>query len=186
MRALCIAMLLLWAGAAPAAVNSRDVRETYSISGGSAVELRRQMNTLGPPGPGGRFAGYTTWNIEWLFEYRRDGTGCAIAGVAVDLKTVIVLPEWRNEAAAPADLRARWRQFMKALTDHEYGHRDHGMAAAREIDRGIAALPAHPNCDALGAAANALGARILRQYNQRDLDYGRSTGHGRLQGATWP
>ncbi len=186
MRTLCACLLTLWAAAAAAAVNSRDVRETYAISGSSAAELRRQMDTLGPPAPGGRFAGHTTWNIEWRYEYRRVGNGCAIATVAVDLKTRIVLPAWRTESAAPAELRARWRQFMKALTDHEYGHRDHGMAAARDIDRGIAALPAHPTCEALGAAANALGTKILRQYNQRDLEYDHTTGHGRLQGAAWP
>jgi len=34
--------------------------------------------------------------------------------------------------------------------------------------------------------ANALGMSILRNYNQRDLDYDRDTEHGATQGARFP
>lgn len=106
--------------------------------------------------------------------------------MTVNLKTVIKLPQWRNESDAPAGLRSRWTQYMKALTEHENGYRDHGAAAAREIDQRIAALPAQANCGAMGSSANGLGHDVLRKYNQRDFDYDSSTRHGRTQGATWP
>ncbi len=80
----------------------------------------------------------------------------------------------------------RWREYLAPLTEHENGHRKHGLDAAREIDRGIGALPAQANCNALGNAANAFGNEILRKYNERDIDYDRTTDHGRTQGARFP
>ena len=186
MRALFACAALVIASNAVAAVDANHAIESYPIAGNNAAELRAQMNALGPPGPSGRFDGYTNWNIQWRFNYRRDGGACAIAGVTVDLKTVTKLPEWRNEAAAPADLRGRWQRYLTALTGHENGHKENGLSAAQEIERGITALPPQSNCTAMGDAANAFGQGILRKYNQRDLDYDRTTGHGRAQGVAWP
>jgi predicted secreted Zn-dependent protease len=144
------------------------------------------MSALGPAGTGGRYDGYTAWQIQWRYDYRASGNACAIAAATVSVRTSIKLPEWRNESTAPAELRAHWRRYLQALTEHENGHRDNGLAAAREIDRGLVALPAQANCNAMGAAANAFGQGILRKYNQRDLDYDSATRHGRTQGANWP
>ena len=79
-----------------------------------------------------------------------------MAAVTTAIKVTMTLPEWSDESAA------------------------------REIDRGIAALPPQPSCGALGGAANALGDQVIRKYNERDRDYDRSTDHGRNQGAHLP
>lgn len=183
-----VAPLLAALAAAPAgaAVNADNTVVTYPIAGASAADLRAQMNALGPAEGGKRFDGHTKWNVRWRYDYRSAAGSCAIARVTVDVSTTVRLPEWRDEAAAPADLRARWQRYLAALTAHENGHRDHGLAAAREVDATLAVLPPQPTCDALGAAANARGQDILRRYNERDLEYDRSSDHGRRQGATWP
>ena len=80
----------------------------------------------------------------------------------------------------------QWARYIAALELHEQGHRRHGVDAANEVDRAIAAMPPAGSCDALGKNANALGMSILRKYNQLDLDYDRDTGHGATQGARFP
>jgi predicted secreted Zn-dependent protease len=170
-----------------AEVITGDTVERYSIRGASDADLRREMNAKGPLGAGGRrFDGHTRWNINWRYTYREDGGTCRINSVTTDLKVVMTMPEWSDERAAPVRLQARWREYVAALTVHENGHRANGIDAAREIDRGISALPAQANCNAMSNAANVLGSQIIRKYNEHDLDYDRSTDHGRTQGARFP
>lgn len=172
---------------AGAEVVAGDTVERYSISGANEADLRREMNAKGPPGNSARrFDAYTRWNIRWRYTYRESGGLCRIDTVTTEVSVKMTLPEWRDEHAAPARLRKRWREYLAPLTEHENGHRKHGLDAAREIDRGIGALPAQANCNALGNAANALGNEILRKYNEQDTDYDRSTDHGRTQGARFP
>ena len=189
-RAARLVVCLVFASAGPQAraeVVSNDTIERYPIRGASAAGLRIEMSAKGPLGAGGRrFDGYTRWNINWHYQYRQDGAACRIGTVTTDVKVTTILPEWSDERAAPEPLRKRWREYIAALTEHENGHRLHGMDAAREIDRGIAALPAQSSCSALGKAANDLGNQVIRQYNERDLDYDRTTGHGLAQGTRFP
>lgn len=170
-----------------AEVTVSDSVDRYSIRGAHEADLRREMSAKGPKGGDSRrFDAYTRWNITWRYSYRQDGGQCSIDAVTTGIKVTMTLPEWGDESAAQDRLRKRWPEYIAALTGHENGHRKNGLDAAREIDRGIAALPSQPNCGALGAAANALGNQIIRKYNERDLDYDRSTDHGRNQGARFP
>jgi predicted secreted Zn-dependent protease len=172
---------------AQAAVDVNDQVERYAIEGTTAQDLRREMNTKGPQGTGGRrFDGYTRWYVSWRYQYKRTDGGCAIASVATNVKSTITLPQWRNEDRADSATRAQWSRYLSALDLHEQGHRRHGVDAAHEIDAAIAAMPPAGSCDALGANANALGMRILQKYQQRDLDYDRDTNHGATQGARFP
>jgi predicted secreted Zn-dependent protease len=185
-----IAACCILAGAALSAYAEVTLSESvdrYSIHGAHEVDLRREMSAKGPTASDSRrFDAYTRWNIAWRYSYRQDGGQCRITAVTTEVKIAMTLPEWSDESAAQDRLRKRWREYIAVLTGHENGHRKNGLDAAREIDRGIAALPPQPDCGALGAAANALGNQILRIYNERDLDYDRSTDHGRNQGARFP
>jgi len=184
LAAFCI--LATTGACAYAGVASSDTVDFYSISGASENDLRREMSAKGPTGTGGRFDAYTRWNIRWRYSYRQAGGLCRIDSVTTDVTVTMTLPKWQDESAASERLQRRWREYLTALTTHENGHRQNGLDAAHEIDRGIAALPAQANCGALGAAANALGDEIIRNHKQRDLDYDRATSHGRTQGARFP
>ena len=170
-----------------AAVDIDDQVERYPITGSTPADLRREMNAKGPHSSDGRrFDGHTRWHVSWRYQYSNSGSGCTIASVNTSVKVTMTLPEWRNEGSANGDTRRHWSGYIVALERHEQGHRRHGIDAANEVDRAIAALPPAGNCDALGANANALGMSILRKYNQRDLDYDRDTRHGATQGARFP
>jgi predicted secreted Zn-dependent protease len=186
LRCVVIA-LAVCAWPAQAVVNLADEVEHYDIAGTTPADLRREMNANGPRGAGGRrFDGYTRWRMSWRYRYHNRGGGCSIASVTTSVKVTMTLPRWTNESQASAAVRQHWARYLATLEQHEQGHRRHGMDAAAEIDRAIAALPKAATCDALGAEANATGLRIVRQYNQRDLDYDRDTEHGATQGARFP
>lgn len=145
------------------------------------------MNAKGPHGRDGRrYDGYTRWHVAWRYRYRTQDGQCFIDRVATTVDVTFTMPQWANESSGGAELRRRWRQYLAALQQHESGHGRHGAEAAGEIDRGIAGLTPRASCESLGAAANALGHQVIRQYNQRDLDYDRTTDHGRTQGARFP
>ena len=138
-------------------------------------------------GAGGRrFDGYTRWYVSWRYQYSNSGGSCAIASVTTSVKVTMTLPRWSNESGGNSATRQQWARYLAALEQHEQGHRRHGVEAAHEVDRAIAAMPPAGSCDALGANANALGTSILRKYNQLDLDYDRDTQHGATQGARFP
>ena len=177
----------VFATPAPAEVQARAKVEQYDIRGATAAQLRAEMNARGPTGPGGqRFDGYTRWYVSWSYTFRSGRGPCAIDRVTTEVKVTTTLPRWADEARADNALRDQWRRYLAALTRHEDGHAQNGLGAARDIDAAIARLPAESSCDTLGARANATGQALLRQYNQRDLDYDRETGHGRGQGASFP
>jgi predicted secreted Zn-dependent protease len=191
MGSICSGIILCVAGAAAsatfAAVEVVDSAERYAITGSTPVELRREMNSKGPRGDDGRrFDGFTRWLVSWRYRYNNTGRGCTIASVTTSVKITITLPEWRNANDGDSATREQWSRYLAALERHEQGHRRHGVAAGHEVDQAIAELPPASTCDALGANANALGASILRKYNQLDLDYDRDTDHGATQGARFP
>ena len=186
---VCCALLALAACAPPvqAAVDINDKVERYAIEGATPADLRRDMNNKGPQGAGGRrFDGYTRWFVSWRYQYNNTGGGCSIASVTTSVKVTMTLPQWGDESRASSATREQWARYLAALELHEQGHRHHGIAAANEVDRAIAAMPPAGSCDALGKNANALGMSVLRKYYQLDLDYDRDTGHGASQGARFP
>jgi predicted secreted Zn-dependent protease len=186
LRCLCLA-LGLCAWPAGAAVHLTDRIEHYAIRGTTPPDLRREMSAKGPLGAGGRrFDGYTRWDVSWRYRYDKTSRGCSIASVTTTVKVTMTLPRWTNESSASDALRHQWARYLSALEQHEQGHRRHGIDAAAEIDSTIAAMPVAASCDALGGEANATGLRIVRRYNQRDLDYDRDTQHGATQGARFP
>jgi predicted secreted Zn-dependent protease len=184
------AVILLASGlAAPPAgaeVSTHTDTEHYDIRGTTDAQLRAEMTARGPAGADGRrYDGYTRWYVSWRYTYQRGGA-CAIDRVYTTVKVTTTLPRWTDEGRADAALQAVWRRYAAALATHEDGHARNGLGAARDIDAALARLPPEPNCDAMGARANTVANSILRQYNQRDLDYDRETAHGITQGARFP
>ena len=82
-----------------------------------------------------------------------------------------------------AALKTRWQQFTDALKRHEDGHKDHGVAAGREIEAALLAAKPASNCEDLAASANSAADAIVKNYQKLDQEYDRKTGHGRTQGA---
>ena len=157
----------------------------YYVNGPSASLLAAQIDRNGPPGADGkRYAGKTKWDVQWKFKHEQHGAICGMKEVAVAIGVAQTLPKWRSEAQGAAALKTRWQQFIEALRRHEDGHKDHGLAAGKEIETALLAAEPASNCEALAAAANSVANAIVMKYQKLDQDYDRKTDHGRSQGAT--
>ena len=176
---------LIWAAPVPADPLTRIHTSYYYVDGASASVLAAQIDRTGPAGADGkRYAGKTKWDVQWKFNHDQRGETCTIKQVAVAIGIAQTLPKWRGEAKGAAALRTRWRQFVEALARHEDGHKQHGVAAGKEVEAALMAAKPAGNCEDLAAAANAAAEAIVQRYQKLDEDYDRKTGHGRSQGAT--
>ena len=156
----------------------------YYVDGPSATVLAAQIEQNGPPGADGkRYAGKTKWDVQWKFKHEQHGGTCEMKEVAVAVGVVQTLPKWRSEKKGVAALKTRWQQFTDALKRHEDGHKDHGIAAGKEIEAALLAAKPASNCEDLAASANSAADAIVNKYQKLDQEYDRKTGHGRSEGA---
>jgi predicted secreted Zn-dependent protease len=158
----------------------------YNIYALSAKGLSEEIGKNGVPFEGGRYAAFTSWYIKWNYKYeQRDGM-CYISAVKTTLDVDYTYPKWANKFMASEDLRIKWMEFESALRNHEEGHKDFGVKAAKEIEEAILAVEPTQNCSQLGNLANDAGYEVLRKYQQLELQYDSETDHGRTQGAVLP
>ncbi len=179
--AICL-VALGCAAVAQAAVTEENIQQPYTVRIQPDQSLRQALNAATPIAVDDqRFHGYTRWNVRWAFRWWREASGrCTITEVTTRLRIEMQLPELRS--ATPAQ-QALFDRYLRALSRHEQGHAQFGRDAAHAIDRGIANLPAAPDCATLDREANALGRRLIGEHVEREKQYDRDTGHGATQGA---
>lgn len=157
----------------------------YRVTGSTPAELRSSMLASGPEETGGAWYGYTTWHVRWRFEYAPSGGLCRMEEVNVRFRSRIQLPRWDPPTDAEDHTVSAWRDFVAALREHEYGHRDIGARAARDILERLRSLSAR-RCDGMSERANSEAHGILDLYRLKEDRYDRTTSHGETQGAVWP
>ena len=154
----------------------------YDIRGDRASELRVQMNRKGPRG----FDAYTAWSVRWRYREDRSGIDCRAADLVTSVEIEITLPRWVDEADADEALRQRWQRFYSALLEHEHGHRDFGIRAAREVEAALATVQSQSRCAELKRSINTTGNGILAPIYAQERAYDRDTNHGINDGAVFP
>ncbi|MBW4619895.1 MAG: DUF922 domain-containing Zn-dependent protease [Cyanosarcina radialis HA8281-LM2] len=190
--ALAIATAIAFSPAITPAQNSPNVTVNnvyYQIGGSTATQLRAQMDQIGPSNPkfgNRRYDALTRWIVGWRYSYRVENNRCAIDKTEVNTNITITLPQWNPPSQASRQLRQKWNRYTQALRIHEAGHKQHGIAASREIIGLLNNMPSYRSCQELQTAANNRSNRVIAKYNQRDIDYDRTTRHGKTQGATFP
>jgi predicted secreted Zn-dependent protease len=142
------------------------------------------MRRLGPEEDGRRFHGHTAWNINWRYTSQPWGNACGATRVEVTAVIVITLPRWDPPPQAPDELRHRWDVYLTALREHEEGHRDLAVAAARRVHSRLSGFRTG-DCRTFSREANAEGRYILDRLRADNRRYDEETGHGRTQGAVW-
>lgn len=186
-KTVLVACATVWSLAAPSVSAEPLVRihaGYYYVDGPSATVLAAQIDQNGPRGADGkRYAGKTKWDVQWKFKHEQHGVTCEMKDVAVAVGVAQTLPRWRSEKKGVPALKTRWQQFTDALKRHEDAHKDHGLAAGREIEAALLAAKPASNCKDLASGANAAADAIVKKYQQLDQEYDRKTGHGRSEGA---
>lgn len=161
--------------------------EYYEIRGETAEQLRHAMNAQGTVWKDGKtYDAYTSWNVSWTFGRRTGKNGCYLDSVKTVVRVIHRFPKWKDNLFAPLDLQEKWNDYMKALKEHEDGHKDLAVGAAREIEWTLTNLDASPNCEEIRIRANALAREILQNYREQEAAYDAMTRFGETQGAVFP
>ena len=161
--------------------------EYYEIYGETAEALRHAMNVQGIVWKNGNtYDAFTSWNVSWAFERRFGRKGCTIESVRTVVKVTHRFPKWKDISYAPLDLQDKWNAYMKALKEHEDGHKDIAVQAAREIEVFLVDLAPFSSCEDLTIRANASAMQILEKYKKQEEAYDEATRFGVTQGAAFP
>lgn len=151
---LALALSCAIAGAASAKPSVKEKWAGYRVDATTANQILAQMNQRGPNG----YWAYTSWYVRW--------TGNCQVSVEINY----TMPKHVNEAALPANLRARWEAMVNALVAHERKHGQHGINAANEI----------------AAAGCKNGDAIIRKWANADKVLDQRTTHGKTEGVVFP
>jgi predicted secreted Zn-dependent protease len=203
MRAVTVAALVLAAAcgssssevapppapAAPPAVSASAARPSivateqyYDIDGSSAGALRDQINRLGPKDESGKSRdAVTVWSIEWGYAAASRPEGCVLHDVKVTLNVAVTLPRWKPPATASPGVVRSWQAYLKAVREHEAGHRAIAERNAREVMAALTPLRG-PNCDVLSDQATRIAEQIVADGRARNRAYDVETKHGQTQG----
>jgi len=157
----------------------------YRVSGAEVRELHGSMRQNRPWRGRHEADGFTEWKVEWRFHTVQEANGCRLTGFGTKTTVLVTLPRWvapTNAAVSEVTSNA-WNNFIQALGQHEAGHVSLALAAAPEMARRVAALPANSDCGALSMTLNQLGEQVLREYRERERVYDERTRHGLTQGA---
>ena len=166
------------AGAAQGQAIEVDVRpavvEHYGVRGRDIAAVAASLGS-------GHIA-LTRWRVTWKYRLE-ESRACRLKSFQVEVTAKIRMPRWVDRDAAPPKARARWDAFIEAVRKHEEGHRDHGVAAGRELARAVRVLGNRGDCRKLRTELDQLGERVTASYQALDREYDRATRHGITQGA---
>ena len=149
--------------------------EYYEIRGETAEELRQAMNAQGIVWRDGKtYHAFTSWNVAWTFDRRPGRKGCYVDSVRTVVKVSHRFPRWKDRLFAPLDLQEKWNAYMKALKEHENGHKDIALRAASDIESSLTNLDPSPNCEKIRISfGSALLAWRYRRSNKNTFKRGR-------------
>jgi len=182
-------LLLLRVGLPAASAEPRitEAMDYYEVTGSTPQQVRASLDQLGPAHvrDGKRYDSLTYEKIDWRFTFR-GLPNCAITGTTVTAQVLIRFPRLRIDAATPASLKQAFAAYTDKLMLHQRGHVQKIVETARQIETGIAGLPAIQDCKGLEKSANRLGNNLLKSLHRWRRDYDDRTLHGRAQGAKFP
>ena len=161
----------------------KQIFRYYGVTGMTKEDIIFQLNTKGPVKYGQRYRAYTSWNIEWDHKVELRGGKCYLNSINTTLNVSFRLPHWANRDKAPKELSDKWDLYIKNLTNHEYGHRDYGMAAAVKIEKDLKNVPPQDTCESFQAELKKEAKAITNNAHLMEAEYDLKTQHGRTQGA---
>jgi len=170
---------------APADAVPLDVDEEvvhYRVAGDDLEALRDALRSQAVSDRTGGSHGRTHSTLE--IEYIPKGVegGCRAERPRIRMHITTTLPEWEPGNQADDSARKRWREVAAALQRHEAMHREHALAAARELQAALATIGDRPDCRKLGRAIDRAFLLVTLKARLRDDRYDARTRNGLEEG----
>lgn len=155
----------------------------YDIYPKTIVDIKRELHKRTPIIiKGKKFRGDTKWYVNWRFKWKKKNGSCQIYSVNTELSVQYTMPTIPNDFPVDSNTRSAFEKYYHALLNHEQGHKNSGLYAARDIEKKLLSLGIFKSCQKLEKIAHKKGKSIIERYNKRDNDYDQRTAHGRLEG----
>jgi len=159
----------------------------YLVSGKTASGIRNNLNMKTPIREGGiKYDARTDCFVKWNFWWNEYNGLCTITKVKTSVDVQYVLPKLDTSIFLPKSLKRKWGTYMKALLQHEGGHKDLGVRAANEIEKKIGNMAARSSCKQLEIDANRIGDKILEKFRDLEKEFDSKSNHGTKDGAVFP
>ncbi len=177
-----LSLLLLSFAASAETIESTEYKY-YEISPRTPYEIKPELMRHSPIRAGsGSFNGRTNWYINWNFRSAPGPYGCQITDTRTSVHVEHILPVLSKHVTDQQTIEV-FNKFNRALTQHEINHGNHGLLAAREMDKAFNEIPPQPNCRMLARIVNSIGNSVVQKYAQKDKEYDRLTNNGETEGA---
>lgn len=168
---------------APGVTHVDQGTATYRVYGHNADEIRRQIVSCSPVGADSNAAAAVS-QISYAYTLVRAGNTCSITNARVGLVSLHMLPAWAPDAAAPADLIAKWNNFVAATATHENGHTAIDIQYAHLIMDRLNQIT-DVDCIQIDRIALQDSNALRAQLNTAQANYDAATRHGATQGAAF-
>ena len=126
------------------------------------------------------FFARTQYDIKWRFWWRTNKQDCTLTKVHVDLAIIYTLPKLANSKRKGITNGSDW---YENLLIHEKGHASFAVKTAHDIDKTLRLITPAINCETLELNANRQARQLMTQLKRININYDKSTGHGKNQGA---
>jgi predicted secreted Zn-dependent protease len=131
---------------------------------------------------GSIYHAHTDTYVKWNYWWDSSEKSCTFNRVQTTVDITYTLPLLRKSSASKQVLDI-WRLYYPALVQHEKGHGEIAINAAREIEKTLIQMPSYNNCDSLSQKANLKAQDILARFRPKHMDYDKITEHGKTEGA---
>lgn len=156
----------------------------YDVPGDDLEALREALRSQALSDRAGGSHGRTHSRLRIEYAPQPVDGGCRARAPSIRLDITTTLPEWNPAEPVDGDLRERWQGVAAALQRHEGRHREHALAAARDLQAALAGLGVQADCDTLRREVDRAFQRVTLRASFRDARYDERTRNGLEEGIT--
>lgn len=152
-------------------------QKRYDVTGTDPDELIKQVMNMAR-----NSSLVITWDLQWKYMMEETPNFCFpnLISVAPDIHFPAITLIWVDAELASETLRTKWQRYMKALDDHNQGHRDIANNAAKAVAAALNNINGAKDCGQLRNDMDAKANEVIRNYRQEDFEYDTVTGNDEL------
>ena len=177
-----LAMAVLGGATPDVPLDIQEEVHRYTVPGDDLEDLREALRSQALSDRAGGSHGRTHSRIRIRYAPEPVAGGCRTKDPAIEMRITTTLPEWQPGEGTDDGLLARWQAVAAALQRHEARHREHALAAVRELQAAVARLGVQPDCHALRRAVDRAFQRATMRAGFRDARYDERTRNGLEEG----
>lgn len=161
--------------------NSASLNKTYSyfsIGGSTLDEIQKELTKRGPhvESTGARHPGATRMEFNSRIGYQQTERGCRISSANVTVKANVILPRWRAQKNADADVRFVWATLASDIKRHEESHVSIAKTHARMLEDELLTIGRQKTCEIAANKAEKISEKVLSRHDREQQRFDRVEG----------